>query len=82
MARIKHSIDLESLNLSPTELIIATALRDYGCVIGDNDGGTRSSLKLEADYDGWLSLDPDMTYDGLSVIPFSDYEFIESGYKP
>ena len=80
MARIKHSVDLNSLGLSPAELIIATALRDYGCIIGDNDGGTRSSLKLENDYYGWVDLDPEMSQFGLSVIPFSDYEFIEGGY--
>jgi hypothetical protein len=43
--RIKPSIDLETLDLEPQALVIATALQQYGFYIGDSAGVT--SLKLE-----------------------------------
>jgi hypothetical protein len=44
--RIKPSLDLSTLGLSPEAMIVARALQHYGAVIGDQSGGP-ISLRLE-----------------------------------
>jgi len=57
-------------------------MQQYGCVIGDNDGGTNNSLKLERDLAGWTALDPNLSVNSLNVLTWNDYEFIQGGYDP
>jgi hypothetical protein len=79
--RLKPSIDLESLDLTDAERTIATALQEYGAVIGDQSG-SKVVLKVEntvAEGRGQLwegILEPD------SLEPFSidDFEFIQLGF--
>lgn len=80
--RIKQDVDLDSKGLSPAARIIAQTLKDYGCTIGDNEGGTKNSLKLQRGPTEWSEVYPDLSLYGLSSIPFSDFEFIKGGYDP
>lgn len=79
--RIKPEIDLTARNLSPAALIIAKAMQDYGCVVGDNGGAQSNKLNLEFDLDGWNEIDPLLKMDSLSSIPYTDYEFIDGNYN-
>jgi hypothetical protein len=81
--RIKPSIDLSTLELSPEARIVAQALQDYGAVIGDQSGGP-VSLKLEntlAEGRGQL-WDGLLSPDSLAPIPLRSYEVIRLGYDP
>jgi hypothetical protein len=75
--RIKPSVSLSSLHLSPAALIIARALQRYGAIIADQSSGS-INLKVEntiADGKGWVwkgRLNPD----SLRAIPLSDYEVV------
>lgn len=75
--RIKPSVSLRSLHLSPAALVIARALQQYGAIIGDQSSGS-INLKVEntiADGKGWVwkgLLGPD----ALRSIPLSDYEVV------
>ncbi len=75
--RIKPSVDLKQLHLSPGALVIARALKRYGAVIGDQTGGP-IALKVEntiAEGRGWLwrgVLRPD----SLRAIPLRSFEVI------
>ena len=80
--RIKAGLDLSKKGLSPAALVIATALQQYGCMIGDNAGGNGNRLKLERDEPAWQALDPALDADSLSAVPWSDWEFVEGGYDP
>ena len=84
--RIKPSVNLDAKGLSPAEKIIAKAMQDYGCMIGDNEGGTANSIKLERNRPDktWASVDSSLSLHGLSSIPFNfeNYEFIKGGYDP
>lgn len=80
--RIKPEVDINNKGLTPAALVIAKALQEYGCVIGDNDGGTRNSLKLELGRSRWAEIDPDLSLNGLSSLTFDLFEFIEGGYDP
>lgn len=79
--RIKRSIKLRELGLSPAAFMIARALKKYGAVIGDQSGGP-AVLKLENTvaqgrghlWDGVLSVD------SLEAIPFRSFEVIRLGY--
>lgn len=81
--RIKPSVDLSKLGLSPPALVVATALQRYGAIIGDSSGGP-AALKVEntvVEGRGWLwkgVLEPD----SLQAIPFDLFEVIELGHKP
>ncbi|MDP9223504.1 MAG: hypothetical protein M3P18_06540 [Actinomycetota bacterium] len=77
VARIKPSVDLATLNLTPDALIIATSLQEYGCIVGDNAGGRHSRLKLAGDV-----TPPDLNPDSLQAIPFRNWEFVKGGYDP
>ncbi|OGD12460.1 hypothetical protein A2576_00130 [Candidatus Amesbacteria bacterium RIFOXYD1_FULL_47_9] len=77
--RIKPSVNLASRGLSAPALVIAKALQDYGCLVGDNSG-SGNRLKLEINEAAWRNLG--LTYEALSPIPWSDWEFIQGGYSP
>lgn len=79
--RIKPSVQLGKLNLSPAASIVAQALQTYGAVIGDQTGGP-IALKVEntvAEGRGqlWRGV---LGTDSLSGVPLSDYEVILPGY--
>jgi hypothetical protein len=79
--RIKPSVDLSTLGLSPAARVVATALQKYGAVIGDQSGGT-AILKVEntvAEGRGWLWSGV-LNADSLSSIPLDMYEVIQLGY--
>ena len=77
--RIKPGINLNTRGLSVPALVIAKALQQYGCLIGDNSG-SGNRLKLERNETAWQNMG--LTYDALASIPWSDWEFIQGGYKP
>lgn len=76
--RIKPSVSLSGLHLSPAAMIIARALQRYGAIIADQSGDGSINLKVEntiADGKGWVwkgMLNPD----SLRAIPLSDYEVV------
>jgi hypothetical protein len=79
--RIKPSVNLEQVRLSPAARVIATALQRYGAVIGDQSGGS-PVLKLEntvAEGRGqrWKGR---LTTDALAGIPLGLFEVIKLGY--
>lgn len=79
--RIKPSVDLGRLDLSPAALVIATALQRYGAVIGDQSGGG-PSLKLEntvAEGRGQLWKGR-LTPEALASIPLGLFEVVKLGY--
>ncbi|HZJ51821.1 MAG TPA: hypothetical protein VFF07_13490, partial [Actinomycetota bacterium] len=81
--RIKPSVDLASLNLSPAARTIATALQRYGAIVGDSSGGA-TSLKVEntvMEGRGWL-WNGVLGADSLKAIPFTSFEVVKLGYKP
>lgn len=77
--RIQPSADLTRRGLSPAALVIAGALQDYGCLIGDNSG-SGNRLKLERDESAWRELG--LTHDALAAIPWDDWEFVAAAYDP
>jgi hypothetical protein len=79
--RLQPSIDLSTMDLTPPQLAIATALQRYGVIIGDQSGGP-AALKLEntvAEGRGqlWEGL---LQGDSLSMFSFEDFEFVKLGY--
>jgi hypothetical protein len=80
--RIKPSVDLNALHLSPEALIIARALQQYGFYIGDSSGAT--ALKLEntrAEGRGQLW---HVSSDALCGMPFKPqyWDVVAEGYDP
>ncbi len=80
--RIKPDVNLSLRPLSPVARIIATALQQYGCIIGDNSGGKNNRLKLERNETAWKTLDPELNFNALASLPWEDWEFIQGGYDP
>ncbi len=80
--RIKPSVDLEALNLAPEALIIARALQQYGCYIGDSAGST--ALKLEDTRSEGRGQLWHVSADALSVLPFTPayWDVLAEGYDP
>jgi len=81
--RIKASVNLDALPLSPAARVIAESLQNYGAVIGDMSGGP-ASIKLEhtlAEGRGhlWAGV---LAADALESIPLHAFEVIELGYQP
>jgi hypothetical protein len=81
--RIRPSVDLGSMDLSPGAMVIARALQRYGAVIGDQSGGS-IVLKLEntvASGHGqlWSGV---LRARSLSKIPLRLFEVIRHGYRP
>lgn len=75
--RIKPSVNLDSLHLSPAAKVIARALQRYGAVVGDN-AGSGNSIKVQANAN-WAGV---LNKDSLKRIPWSDYTFVKGGYRP
>jgi hypothetical protein len=75
--RIKGSINLQSLHLSPAAMVIARALQKYGAVIGDN-AGSGNSVKLQANAN-WSGV---LNKDSLRHIPWRDFVFVKGGFRP
>jgi hypothetical protein len=75
--RIKPGVDLEQLRLSKAAFVIARALQKYGAVVGDN-AGQGNSLKLQGNT-SWAGI---LTKDSLKSIPWSDYVFVQGGFRP
>lgn len=81
--RIKPSIDLSRLRLSPAARVVARALQRYGAVIGDQSG-RGVVLKVEntvMEGKGWLWQGV-LDARSLSAIPLNAYEVIRHGYRP
>jgi hypothetical protein len=81
--RIKPSIDLSRLPLSPAARVVARALKRYGAVIGDQSG-RGVVLKVENTViqgQGWL-WQGILDARSLSAIPLNAYEVIQHGYRP
>jgi hypothetical protein len=81
--RIKKSVDLGSLNLSPSAVVVAQALQDYGGVIGDQSGDN-VILKVEntvAEGRGrlWEGV---LNAGSLSAIRLDDFKVVRRGYRP
>lgn len=81
--RIKPSVDLSRLGLSPAAMVIARALQRYGAVIGDQSGGP-ATLKVEnttAEGRGqlWTGI---LNADSLHAIPLDAFEVIRPGWRP
>jgi hypothetical protein len=79
--RIKPSVDLTRLGLSPASLTVAQSLQTYGAVIGDQTSGP-VSLKVEntvAEGLGW-KWNGVLSATSLSAIPLDDYEVVQLGY--
>jgi len=75
--RIRRSVDLKLVQLTPAAYTVARALQRYGAVVGDNSG-SGNSMKLQANAD-WTGV---LTKDSLKSIPWSDYAFVKGGYRP
>jgi hypothetical protein len=75
VARIKPSVNLDNLGLNSQALVIAKALQQYGCVVGDNSG-SGNKVKIE--------VNPNWNLSGTAfqAVPWSSWEFIEAGYDP
>jgi hypothetical protein len=79
--RIKPTLNLDELGLSPPALVIARALQQYGAVIGDQSGAS-VTLKVEntvAEGLGqlWSGL---LSANSLAAIPLGAYEVVKLGY--
>lgn len=79
VARIKPSVNIDAKLTNPAAKIIARSLQKYGCMAGDNSGGS-NRLKIERNEAEWNRLG--ITLDSLSNIPWDDWEFIKGGYDP
>jgi hypothetical protein len=79
--RIKQSVNLSLLGLSPAALVVARALQKYGALIGDQSAGP-INLKVEntvAERRGYLWKDV-LTTTSLSRIRLNMFEVIRLGY--
>ena len=79
--RIKPSVNLSSLGLSPGALVVAKALQKYGAIIGDQSAGP-VNLKVEntvAERRGYL-WNGVLTTTSLSRIRLNMFEVIRLGY--
>ena len=70
--RIKASVDLSTLHLTPSALVVARALQTYGAVVGDNDPNV-TALKCDTHLVGAGLLTPS----SLAALPFSVFEFAD-----
>jgi len=75
--RIRPTLNLKRLSLSPAAYVIARALQKYGAVVGDNSG-QGNSLKLQGNTN-WGGI---LNRNSLAKIPWSDYVFVKGGYRP
>jgi hypothetical protein len=75
--RIRPTLNLKQLGLSPAAYVIARALQKYGAVVGDNSG-QGNSLKLQG-RTNWGGI---LNKDSLRKIKWSDYVFVKGGSRP
>ena len=75
--RIRPDVDLSKLPLTPAALVVAQALQTYGAIVGDNSG-SGNNLKVQSNV-SWAGL---LDKDSLKSIPWSDYQFVQGGYRP
>lgn len=81
--RIKPTVDLSKLDLSPAALVIATALQRYGAIIGDQTGGPIELKTQNTIAEGRGHLWEGVVHaDSLAAIPLDLYEILEFGYEP
>lgn len=73
VVRIRPRVHLKGLGLGHRALIIAKALKRYGCVVGDNSG-SGNNLKVQAGVN--------IPKDALAAIPWRRYQFVKGGYNP
>ena len=79
--RLDPTLNLDTLDLSPSERTIATALQQFGMVLADTGGG----LTLYAAHPESFAADPyppllgDVDYAGLSRIPFDRMQVLSLG---
>jgi hypothetical protein len=81
--RIKPSVNLDMLDLSPAALVIAEALQRYGAVVGDSSG-SNTNLKVEntvVEGKGWQWKNV-LSATSLQAVPFDSYEVVRLGYSP
>lgn len=85
--RLKASLSLASLHLSPAALEIATAIQRYGMFVGDTAGAVALSAQDPSPlidegkpnpYNTLLGSDP---YDVLDAIPWSQLEVVSPSYR-
>ena len=81
--RLRADVDLESLGLRDAALVVATALQEYGAIVGDRSGAA-ANLKVEdcvAEGKGrcWTGL---LEEDSLETLPFTPdlWEVVAPGY--
>lgn len=79
--RLKASIDLRKLNLTPAQYAVAKAAQDYGFVITDVSGAPVAAglENVVAEGRGWL-WSGILAWDSLRVFPLDAYEFVRNGY--
>jgi hypothetical protein len=75
--RIKRTVNLGAIHMSPAARTIAQALQKYGAVVGDNSG-SGNTLKLEGGVN-WSGI---LNKDSLKNIPWKDWVFVKGGYRP
>lgn len=80
--RLKPSLELDAMHLSPQALIIARALQRYGFYIGDSGG--RTALKLEDTVTEGRGATWRLTDDALCNLPFTpaNWDVVAEGYVP
>jgi hypothetical protein len=79
--RLKASIDLKKMNLTPAQYAVAKAAQDYGFVITDVSGAPVAAglENVVAEGRGWLWSGV-LAWDSLRVFPLDAYEFVRNGY--
>jgi hypothetical protein len=79
--RLKPSIDLKSMKLTPAQYAVAKAAQDYGFVITDASGAPVAAglENVVAEGRGWL-WNGILAWDSLRMFPLDAYQFVENGY--
>jgi hypothetical protein len=79
--RIRPDVDLGQYDLHPQALIVATALQEYGAIIGDSSGGP-VALKLEDTVTEGRGQLWELAPDALCAVPIDAFEVIAYEYHP
>ncbi len=81
--RIKRSVDLSRLRrqgkLNRAAFVVATALQEYGAVVGDEGSGSVKVENTVAEGRGWL-WEGKLTRSSLAAIPLDAYEVVRLGW--
>ena len=80
--RIKPSVAIDSLKTSPEVKAVLHGLQTYGCLVVD--GGSQKYFNIIfAENGNWKFPDGNtITENALAIVPFSSYEFVQTGYDP